>query len=176
VSGGAGSQLVKIHLEKGLAVFTTNHPGSGSCEIWFSDRTKRIDRLVSISTGYWGSRVESIPAEDDYYLEASSDDVWSVLVTQPRPLEAQVMPLLSGNGDQASEFFYLDAAPATFRITHDGWMDFEIWLFDSYGTRAERLVSTYGVYDGSSTVNITKRGIYVLGVRADGEWTADVRQ
>lgn len=177
IVSGTGTQLAKVHLEKGLAIFTTYHQGSGTCEIWFSDGAKKIDRLVSTSTGYWGSKAEPIPAEGDYYLDVSATDAWSVHITQPRPHVARNAPVsLAGTGEQVTDFFALDTGLATFEITHDGYSDFEIWLYDSYGTRLERLVSDYGTYNGLCMANISKRGIFLMSVLADGHWIVNVSQ
>jgi hypothetical protein len=170
-----GSDLVKIHLEKGLSVFTLNHRGSGNCQVWLSDKVKKLELLYDIDSGYWGSKAVTVAAEDDYYLEVCGDDLWTVQVTQPRYNYAQGVPVsLSGQGQQVSEFFSLDAGPATFRITHDGWLDFNVWLFRNDGAKLERVASTYGVYDESMTVNITRSGVFVLDVQADGNWKIDI--
>jgi hypothetical protein len=83
---------------------------------------------------------------------------------------------LSGAGQQATGFFFLDNGTATFAITHDGWTDFNVWLLNSSGAKVERLVSTYGSYNASTMLNITNSGIYLLDVQADGNWDADVSQ
>lgn len=172
-----GSDLVKIHLEKGLAVFTLNHNANGACQVWLSDKIKKLDLLYDINGGYWGSKAETIPAEDDYYLEVQGNDLWTVQVTQPRYNYAQSAPLtLSGSKQVVSEFFSLNAGPATFHITHDGWMNFNVWLFRNDGTKVQRLASTYGIDDETTSVNITASGVYVLDVQADGNWKVDVSQ
>jgi hypothetical protein len=172
-----GNDLVKIHLEKGLSVFTLNHNGNGNCQVWLSDNVKRLELLFDTHGGYWGSKAASIAAGDDYYLEVYGDDLWTVQVTQPRYNYARGVPVsLNGTGQRVSEFFSLAAGPATFHITHEGWMDFNVWLFRNDGTKLERIASTYGVYDQSTTLNITRNGVYVLDIQADGNWKIDISQ
>jgi hypothetical protein len=172
-----GSDLVKIHLEKGLSVFTLNHYSNGICQVWLSDKVKKLELLYDIHGGYWGNKAVTVPAEDDYYLEVSGDDLWTMQVTQPRYNLAQGAPLsLTGLGQRVTDFFSLEAGPATFHITHDGWLDFNVWLFRNDGTRVERIASTYGAYDQSMTLNVTSSGVYVLDVQADGNWKVDISQ
>lgn len=172
-----GSALEKIHLEKGLAVFTMNHYGNGACQVWLSDKVKKLELLYDIHGGYRGSKAVTIPEEDDYYLEAYGDDLWTVQVTQPRYNYAQGAPVsLSGSGQVVTQFFSLNAGPASFHITHDGWLNFNVGLFKNDGTYVERLVSTYGVYDQTTDLNITSSGVYVLDVQADGNWKVDISQ
>jgi hypothetical protein len=177
VSGSGSREAVKIHLEQGLSIFTINHPDNGVFEIWLADRMKKLDRLVYKDGGFWGSKAEGITAADDYYLVVTAHGVWTVNIDQPRPYVAYSAPVtLSGAGQQVSKFFMLDEGVTTFNITHDGWMDFNVWLLDSNGAKIERLVSTYGSYDASVMLNITKSGIYLLDVQADGNWVADICQ
>jgi hypothetical protein len=171
------SDLIKIHLEKGLSVFTLNHVGNGVCQIWLSDAVKRLELLYDINGGYWGSKAVTVPAEDDYYLEAYGNDLWTVQITQPRYNYAQGAPVtLTGSGQQVTQFFSLNAGPATFHVTHDGWENFNVWLFSNDGTRVERIASTVGIYDQTTTMNITSSGVYVLDIQADGTWKVDIRQ
>jgi hypothetical protein len=177
VSGSGSAQAVKIHLEQGLSIFTINHPEHGLFEVWLADRMVKLDRLAYKEGGFWGRKAAGITAADDYYLVVTAEGVWTVNVDQPRPVSAQGVPVsLSGTAQGVSDFFALNAGQTTFKITHDGWMDFNVWLFDSNGAKVERLVSTYGTYDASVTLNITKSGIYLPDVQADGNWKVDVSQ
>jgi hypothetical protein len=177
VSGSGSQEAVKIHLEQGLSIFTINHPGNGAFEIWLADRMKKLDRLAYKEGGYWGSKAEGITAAGDYYLVVTAHGVWTVNIDQPRPYVAYGVPVsLSGAGQQVSKFFILDKEVTTFNITHDGWMDFNVWLLDSNGEKVERLVSTYGPYDASVTLNLTNGGIYLLDIQADGQWQVDIGQ
>lgn len=173
----SGSGLEKIHLEKGLAVFTLTHYSGEKCEVWLTDKMVKLEQLYNIVGGYWGSKAVTVPAEGDYYLQASSDDLWIMQITQPRCNIAQGAPLsLSGAGQQVTEFFSLAAGLATFHITHDGQQDFNVWLFRNDGTRVERIASTYGTYDKSTTLNITDSGVYVLDIQASSRWKVDISQ
>lgn len=172
-----GSGLVKIHLEKGLAVFTLTYYHGGKCEVWLTDKTVKLEQLYNVIGGYCGSKAVTVPAEDDYYLEAYGDDWWIMQVTQPRCNIAQGAPVsLNGAGQQVTEFFSLAAGPATFHVTHDGQQDFNVWLFRNDGTRVERIASTYGAYDQSTTLNITNSGVYVLDIQASSRWKVDISQ
>ncbi len=177
VSGSGSQEAVKVHLAKGLSIFTIIHPGNGLFEVWLADRTKKLDRLVYEEGGFWGSKADGITAEGDYYLVVTANGVWSVNIDQPRPNVANSVPVsLSGTGQQVTSFFLLDTGAATFNMTHDGWTDFNVWLLDRDGAQVERIASTYGIYNGSNVVNITRGGIYLLDVQADGQWTVDVSQ
>jgi hypothetical protein len=177
VSGTGSAEAVKIHLEQGLSIFTINHPDNGVFEIWLSDRVKKLDRLVYKDGGFWGRKAVGITAADDYYLIVTAHGVWTVNIDQPRPYVAYSVPTsFSGSGQQVTDFFILKNGVTTFNMTHDGWMDFNVWLFASNGTKVERLASSYGPYDGSITVNITNGGIYLLDVQADGHWNVAISQ
>jgi hypothetical protein len=172
-----GSGLEKIHLEKGLAVFDMTYYSGGKCEVWLTDETVKLVQLYSVMGGYWGSKAVTIQEEDDYYLQASGDDWWIMQITQPRCNIAGGAPVsFTGAGQQVTEFFSLAAGPATFHITHDGQQDFNVWLFRNDGTRFERIASTYGTYDQSTTLNITNSGVYLLDIQASSRWKVDISQ
>jgi hypothetical protein len=177
VSGSGSADAMKIHLEQGLSIFTINYPGNSVFEVWLADEMVKLNRIAYRDGGFWGRKALGIKEADDYYLVVKAGGVWTVKVDQPRPMTAQQVPAsLAGTAQGVSDFFTLDAGETTFKITHDGWMNFDIWLLDSNGAPVERLVSTYGTYDGTNKVNISKTGIYLLDVQADGRWKVDISQ
>jgi hypothetical protein len=45
---------------------------------------------------------------------------------------------------------------------------------DKIGNREELLVNEIGDFDGSKAIGISRSGIYLLDISADGAWTASV--
>lgn len=91
-------------------------------------------------------------------------------------LPVPVPVTLSEIGQKASAFFDLDAGLVIFKLTHDGRSNFIVWLFDAEGQRVELLVNDVGQFDGSTAIGINQRGVHLLDVSADGNWTVSIEQ
>lgn len=96
----------------------------------------------------------------------------------PAPATAAPAPaVLSGVGQQASDFFPLVEGLTIFRMMHTGGSNFAIWLMDgSTGDQIELLVNEIGPFDGAKAVGVNRSGNYLLDVTADGSWSVTVEQ
>jgi hypothetical protein len=81
---------------------------------------------------------------------------------------------LSGTGQQASEKFTLKKGLVIFKFTHNGSSNFIVKLLDEDGKNVDLLANAIGNFDGSKAQNISKEGIYLLDIDADGQWTASI--
>ena len=84
-------------------------------------------------------------------------------------------PTLSGEGDQATAPFQLQAGLAIFRSVHTGGdSNFFADLVDTNGADVALVANGIGDYTAAFAVKIDRAGTYLLNVVADGSWTIKV--
>jgi len=83
---------------------------------------------------------------------------------------------ISGDGQEASQEFFLDKGLSIFSMKHSGSSNFAVWLLDSNGEIVDLLVNEIGSFDGSKATGIEDRGIYCLDISADGNWRINISQ
>ena len=152
------------------------HDGDSNFAVWLlDDEGGKVELLVNEIGEFDGSKGVGIKKQGDYILDVSADDRWTVTIEQPRFSSAPSVPkTLKGKGQHASEVFYLDKGLARFEMTHDGDSNFAIWLLDDEGDKVKLLVNEIGEFDGSKAVSISKGGIYLLDISADGNWRISI--
>ena len=175
-SGTGQEATSKFKLEKGLSIFEMTHDGSHNFIVWLLDSNgNNVELLANEIGSFDGSTAVGIVTAGYYLLDINADGGWSVNIQQPRPSSAPKIPTtLTGSGNTASEMFYLDAGLVRFGMTHDGSHNFIVWLLDSKGNNEELLVNEIGSFDGSKAIGVTKSGIYLLDISADGNWQISI--
>lgn len=176
ISGNGQQASSYFELEKGLSIFKIDSGGSGHFSIvLYSESGEYIDLLVNEIGSFDGSKLVSIDESGKYLLDVSADGSWEAYITQPRNIEANEVPLtLSGNGQEASEFFYLNSGMRRFTMSHSGSGHFSMVLYSAEGDYIDLLVNEIGSFDGSKAVSLSKSGNYLLDVSADGNWEASI--
>nr|QNO52629.1 hypothetical protein MBLPMMNE_00036 [Methanosarcinales archaeon ANME-1 ERB6] len=176
LSGTGQEATSKFSLEKGLSIFRMTHDGDSNFAVWLlDDEGDKVDLLVNEIGEFDGSKAVGIKNQGDYILDISADGGWTITIEQPRPTSAPSVPkTLKGKGQQASEVFYLDKGLARFEMTHSGDSNFAVWLLDDEGDKVDLLVNEIGEFDGSKAVSISKGGIYLLSISADGNWEISI--
>jgi len=171
---GTGQQASqKFTLEKGLSIFKMTHSGQANFQIWLLDNSgQEIELLVNEIGSFNGAKAVGIDSKGTYLLDISADSQWSVKIEQPRPTTASSIPkTFTGVGQQVSGFVMIPKGLTTFRMTHNGSSNFQVWLLDDSGQPMELLVNEIGSFNGSKAVGIEKAGIYLLDISADGNWS-----
>ena len=174
---GIGQQASqKFNLEDGLSVFKMTHTGASNFAVILMDSDgQKIELLVNEIGKFDGAKAVGIAKRGEYILDVSADGKWAVTIEQPRPVTADPAPkTFTGTGQQISPFIKLDKGLITFKLKHTGKSNFAIILMDKNGNREELLVNEIGDFDGSKAVGISRSGVYLLDVSADGAWTASM--
>lgn len=174
---GTGQQATqKFSLDSGLSIFHMTHSGQHNFAVWLLDSSgNRVELLANEIGGFNGVKAVGVTTSGEYLLDIAADGDWTVKVEQPRPTTAPSVPQnFTGKGQQTSEFFSTGKGLATFKMTHQGSHNFSIWLLNDKGQRVELLVNEIGAFDGSKALGISKEGIYILDITADGDWTVSV--
>ncbi|MCK5149801.1 hypothetical protein KAJ87_02655 [Candidatus Pacearchaeota archaeon] len=170
---GSGQQASEyFELEQGLSIFKLNSNGNGHFSmVLYDDEGEYIDLLVNEVGSFDGSKLVAIDKSGKYLLDVSADGSWQAHITQPRNIEKSETPLtLSGNGQEASDFFYLKNGMRRFSISHSGSGHFSMVLYSADGDYMDLLVNEVGSFDGSKAVSLSTSGNYLLDVSADGNW------
>lgn len=173
LSGTSQQASQKFTLENGLSIFKMTHSGTSNFSITLMDSDgQRVELLVNEIGKFDGAKAVGIAKKGEYVLDISANGKWTVKIEQPRPTTADTKPrTFTGVGQQVSPFVQLNKGLATFKLKHTGKSNFSVLLMDKKGNREELLVNEIGDFDGSKAVGISKSGLYLLDISADGEWS-----
>ena len=176
VSGSGQQASEYFELEQGLSIFKINSNGNGHFSmVLYGDDGEYIDLLVNEIGSFDGSKLVSIEKAGKYLLDVSADGSWQAYITQPRNIEKNEAPLtLSGNGQEASDFFYLEKGMRRFSMSHSGSGHFAMVLYGADGDYISLLVNEIGEFDGSKAVSLSTSGNYLLDISADGNWEVSI--
>lgn len=83
---------------------------------------------------------------------------------------------ISGDGQEASQEFFLDEGLSIFSMKHSGSSNFAVWLLDSSGNKVDLLANEVEDFDGAKAVGISQSDDFVLDIEADGPWLVDISQ
>lgn len=163
--GGQHKEFRGVSLKKGLAIVKVIHSGSADFLMdYFNAEWDWAGAIVNEKGDYEGTCIVKIANDEDYLFDVLADGEWDVKIDQPEvPEQALTLGRVSGQGDQVTEFFKLEEGMHDFDITHDGVAEIKVKLFDGEGTELANLK------DGD-TENLSQ-GIYLIEVRADGNWS-----
>lgn len=173
LSGMSQQASQKFTLENGLSIFKMTHSGTSNFSITLMDSDgQRVELLVNEIGKFDGAKAVGIAKKGEYVLDISANGKWTVIIEQPRPTTADTKPrTFTGTGQQVSPFVQLNKGLTTFKLKHTGKSNFSVLLMDKKGNREELLVNEIGDFDGSKAVSISKSGLYLLDISADGEWS-----
>lgn len=176
LSGSGQKATQQFNLEAGLSIFTLMHSGSSNFSILLMDGDgKYVSLLVNEIGSFSGSKAVKIDKAGPYILNITADGSWTVNITQPRVSTASATTSFSGTGQQASQLFYLSKGLHVFNMTHEGNSNFAILLMDKNGGYVDLLVNEIGSFNGSKAVGISKSGIYLFDISADGNWSVSIQ-
>jgi hypothetical protein len=176
ISGTGQEATQEFRLEEGLSIFRMEYPGDRNFIIWLmDDQGNREELLVNNIGDFSGSKAVGIDNAGAYILDVNADDEWTVTIEQPRsPTAFPVPKVITGVGQKATEFVYLEEGLTRFEMRHNGDSNFIIWLMDKDGNLVDSLVNEIGDFEGSKAVRIDEAGPYLLGVTADGNWEISI--
>lgn len=175
---GNGSQTQNFEAGGGLTIITMSYEGRQTQNFIVSIQYGDTFELLANERGsFQGSRALGIPA-GNHELDITAVGDWTINVDQSIPTEAPAPPkTLEGEGVRASEFFALEAGPATFKLTHRGGNFFGPRLVKaSDGTVITLLANEQGDFSGDKVVEMAEDGLYLVDVIATGEWEIEVAQ
>lgn len=175
---GKGTAKQRFEAGGGLTIITMSYEGQQNQNFIVSTKYGDTFELLANERGsFKGSRALGIPA-GDYELEITAVGDWTINVDQSLPTQAPSPPKkLEGEGVQASDFFALEAGPATFKLTHRGGNFFGPRLVKAAdGTVVVLLANEQGDFTGDKVVEVAEAGLYLVDVVATGEWEIEVNQ
>ena len=101
-------------------------------------------------------------------------------MTQPVPGNVSSVSTRTGNGDEATKFFYLSSGLHTVTLSYTGGGNFIVDLLDQYGNEIDNLENTIGSTNGSVAVPVNTPGPYLLNIQASspttgGNWSIQIQ-
>lgn len=76
----------------------------------------------------------------------------------------------SGTGDKVTSNFNLSKGIARFSSSYNGQNNFIVTLLADDGNIIDSVVNTIGIYQGETYISIPNSGVYVMQVKASGNW------
>jgi hypothetical protein len=178
ISGTGKTATQLFTLQKGVSIFEITHTGGESnfAVTLMKSNGEWVDLLVNEIGEYSGKRAIGIEKSGSYLLDIEADGNWTVNITQPRPTSGLKKPqTFTGKGDSVPQFLYFKKKGLVrFNMSHDGESNFAIWLMNGNGGLVYLLVNEIGSFSGSTAVRIPKKGVYLLDITADGNWSVNV--
>lgn len=178
LSGTGKTATKSFTLNEGLVLFHVTHNGQANIIVELLDDQGDSKALAANAIGkYSGSKVDSVRASGKYLFDVLADGDWTIEVTQPIPVEADLAPALvfKGCGQQVTPFFKLAKGLVRFESEHKGKSNFIAELYAADGNNAALVANEVGNTRTSSAEGIRNDGLYLLNVQADGEWTITVQ-
>lgn len=175
---GEGGAELEFRAGGGLTLFRFTHAGRlKNFIVTVSQNGSNPVQVVNAIGDFEGTRAVPLPI-GDYVMEVRPQaGEWTAEITQEVPEEAPAPPVeFSGTGQSATDFFSLEAGPATFRLSHDGEGIFIPSLVRSDGTRVKSIVNETGNFNSRVTVQINDPGIYLIDMLAQNDWVVEVTQ
>lgn len=169
---GTGGRPVRVGF--GLTLFALTHSGQGAFRVDLENAKKQKLTILSGSGPVNGSRAWSA-AGGTYTVDVTSDDPWSIDVSQPATTGVQPAASVTGVGPQASKLFVLHAGDATFTFVRSGQGAALAELLDGEGVTVATVVKGADAKT-TKTVRIAKTGPYLVNVIGDGRWTMGIAQ
>jgi hypothetical protein len=100
------------------------------------------------------------------------DEQQEQAIEEPRPIS------LAGSGPEATRPFQLESGLTVVRMSHQGDTNFIVDLLDENGNSVAPMgvANVIGPFQGSTPVQITRGGQYLLDVQVAGQWQITVEQ
>jgi hypothetical protein len=175
LSGSGQKATTKFNLKKGLSIFEMKYTGASNfIPTLLDSEGNTVALLANVIGKFNGSKAVSVPEDGEYLINMQASGSWTVTVTQPRLKDAPETKSFSGDGQKASELFYLKKGLKTFSMKYDGTSNFIPTLVNANGQTVELLANEIGAFDGSKAVRVGSDGIYLLDVQASGSWTITI--
>ncbi|MBI2862595.1 MAG: hypothetical protein HYX89_07230 [Chloroflexi bacterium] len=176
----------------GLLVFELHHDGTGAFAVKLFDKeaSQNPSDIVSNKKGFDGTVAWSVnkgglmtvkPGQYTLGVEATGN--WKVTISQPKPASGKPIPLtLTGEGTVVTEPFELPQGPRTFELkntTKATFSNFIVKLIKVDGSKEETIaveLTWSKPTEVSKVIGIkaNEAGVYVLSVRAEGDWSVRI--
>jgi hypothetical protein len=175
--GAEGTSTRQFPLNMGLAIVEFSYSGKELFTLWLKDMNGNyVEQLADARGSIQGSVGFNIARTGTYYCEVAGKGNWTIRIKQPRPKNAQPVPVkFQGKGTAVTGFFTLNGTYNMFDIHNDGTTTFSVVLKNGQGKKVIRLAHIRGSYDGSKGTAIQNAGIYFLQVESDGKWSVEVK-
>ena len=172
LSGSGDTATDMMGLKAGYIIVEGSHTGGSNFAVKLQNEDgEDLELLVNEIGNYKGKTFAEIPADGNYYLNVTADGSWNFAISQEPPVEMVDLPnKFSGTGDDIV-FFNAKSDNYKFNFTHTGTSNFAVLLNGS-----GLMVNEIGNYTGSMRQKLETDGYYLLVIKADGKWTANIEK
>jgi len=192
VMDGTGNFLSSaFDLSEGIAVLELTHSNTGKFAITLLPDTPTSNKVIIVNTEgkYTGVHAQPINLKTDhnpgiYELRIESDGHWRVDLKQTNWADGNELPLtVSGNGNWVSQPINIKSGTVKLDATNQDSQKFSAYIIKYNGEIQHHFVSNTDNEDISEKTSIKDNdsqrltpGIYVLAIKADGNWDISLTQ
>jgi hypothetical protein len=173
ITGYGTKATEKFTLKQGLVIVTSNYTGASNFISTLLDSDGNSVESITNEIGkFSGKTAFEIPTDGQYLMNVNSSGSWTFHFEQPTPSNTiSEESYFSGKGTYVSDFFKVTQdSLVVFSFTHAGDSNFIADILNTDGTYETNVVNEIGITDGSKACYF-KKGIYLLRVNADGNWS-----
>ncbi len=174
---GKGDRATKsFELSPGLVTWDVKYQGPSVFRVTlFNEAGEDVGMWVNEIGDCQQTHAANIRNAGKYRLQVGSSGEWSITVKQPKPDATVSAPEpFTGKGGNVTRFFVLGAGSHVVESVHKGTGVFRVKLRDTDGNLFDEPVAVIGTYDGSRILKLTKPGVFLIDVFADGDWTVSI--
>lgn len=177
LSGARSKTTESVTLDQGLYIITADYQGPDNFMVdLYDSQDEWQGAIFNEMDSYQGTTVMPVESKGDYYFEIEAEGNWALRFEKPVKSEnIRELTSISGKSDSVSEYFKLSGPVKIFTSNHHESNDdnFVVYLFDENGEEVAIIANEIGDCKCKETVNIPD-GIYMLQVKADGNWDVQI--
>lgn len=173
ISGSGDTGTDNIELVEGFAVFEMQYDGTDYFSVTLEDIDgNMVDLLANDIGNYNGKSFVWIQNTEDYFMNIKgSNGNWNIKVMQYYPSDLKTLPgKISGSGDDVI-FFEVEKGSYQVEMSHSGEGYFSVFV-----NQQDLLANEVGNYEGSQRHTFANTDLYVFVVKADGDWSINVKE
>lgn len=179
---GSGQKVSDpVTLKQGLAVFRSVHTGAnGYFGVELVDMSGKTLSLLANEIGpadeWEGTR---IPSDGQYLLKVKADGNWTITITQPKGTYSPppATQEFKGHGSFVTPLFALKSGAVRIKASHTaGEGYFGVTLLDQQGRYVALIANQIGPANIDTIENISADGVFLLTIKADGDWVVTFQQ
>lgn len=176
IEGSGGQSYIFNVLVGGMVKFVTENEGSSNFKVHVEDEAGNRIGSVANHIGNFSGHQFLYLEEGEYILQVRSNGSWSIDIEQPFIHEFIEERVFNGNGSITIGPLTSKANRLEFLGEHKGDSNFMVAILDVFGNRLSGAFNEIGEYQGNHITTNHPETIFYIDIRADGDWSIEIKE